>query len=97
MFRTWASDILPQDNNESGDVLAYTLLTVVILPSSTPGQGPWLSWPWVPGGTYQVQYETSLMQPVNWTPLMTYQQTNVTQTVSLDSAEPVVFYRLRQL
>ena len=29
--------------------------------------------------------------------MMTYQQTNVTQTVSLDSAEPVVFYRLRQL
>ena len=48
-------------------------------------------------GTYELQYATSLAAPVNWTPLMTCQLTNVAQTVSLDSAEPVIFYRLQQL
>jgi hypothetical protein len=47
-------------------------------------------------GNYQLQYTTSLAAPVIWTPLMTYQQTNVAQTVALDSANPVVFYRLQQ-
>ena len=50
-----------------------------------------------PVGTYELQYATSLVPPAVWTPLMTYQQTNVVQTVSLDSAQPVIFYRLRQL
>jgi hypothetical protein len=35
--------------------------------------------------------------PVTWTPLTTYEQTTVAQTVSLDSSEPVIFYRLQQL
>jgi hypothetical protein len=48
-------------------------------------------------GNYELQYATSLVQPVNWTPLTTYQQTNVAQTISLDSSNPVVFYRLQQL
>ena len=68
-LRTWASDAVPQDFNESGDVLAYTLLSVVILPPSTPGQGPWLSWPWAPGGTYQVQFKNRLSDPT-WQALL---------------------------
>ena len=52
---------------------------------------------YAPLGNYQLQYATSLIPPVTWAPLMTYQQTNVAQTVSLDSAEPVIFYRLQQL
>ena len=63
VLRTWASDAVPQDYNESGDVLAYTILTVVILPPATPGQGPWLSWTWVPGGNYQVQFKDRLSDP----------------------------------
>jgi hypothetical protein len=48
-------------------------------------------------GTYELLYATSIAQPVNWQPLMTYQQTNVAQTVALDSSSPVIFYRLQQL
>ena len=48
-------------------------------------------------GAYQLQYATSLTSPINWTPLTTYQQTNVQQSVSLDSTNPVIFYRLQQL
>jgi hypothetical protein len=49
-----------------------------------------------PIGNYQLQYATSLAAPVQWTTLMTCAQTNVAQTVSLDSAEPMIFYRLQQ-
>ena len=48
-------------------------------------------------GSYELQYATSLVAPVTWTPLMTCQQTNIEQTMPLDSAEPVIFYRLQQL
>ncbi len=48
-------------------------------------------------GSYQLQYSTSLAPPVIWTPLMSYQQTNLTQTVPVTSEQPVVFYRLKQL
>lgn len=48
-------------------------------------------------GSYQLQYATSLAPPVTWTPLMTYQQTNLIQTVPVTSDQPVVFYRLQQL
>ncbi len=48
-------------------------------------------------GTYNLLYTTSLVPPISWTPLMTYQQTNVAQTVSLDPSAPVIFYRLQQL
>jgi hypothetical protein len=47
-------------------------------------------------GNYQLQSATSLATPMIWTPMLTYQQTNVAQTVFLDSAEPVIFYRLQQ-
>lgn len=50
-----------------------------------------------PLGAYQLEYTTSLVSPVNWATLMTYAQTNVAQTVSLDSTDPVIFYRLRRL
>jgi hypothetical protein len=48
-------------------------------------------------GAYGLLYTTSLASPVNWTTLMTYQQTNALLTVSLDSSNPVIFYRLQPL
>jgi hypothetical protein len=48
-------------------------------------------------GAYVLQYATSLAAPVAWTTLRTYQQTNLVQAVSLDSDQPVIFYRLQQL
>ena len=48
-------------------------------------------------GTYELLYTTSLARPITWTPLLTYRQTNIAQTVSLGSAKPVIFYRLQQL
>jgi hypothetical protein len=47
-------------------------------------------------GIYQLQSATSLANPVTWSPVMTYAQTNVAQTVSLDTSNTFVFYRLQQ-
>lgn len=63
LFKTWASDILPQDYNHSGHVLAYSFLTAEIMAPATPSQGPWISWPFVPGNTYRVQFKNSLDDP----------------------------------
>ncbi len=48
-------------------------------------------------GNYQLLTTTSLLAPVTWTPLMTCQQTNAAQSVSLDPTIPAVFYQLQQL
>jgi Tol biopolymer transport system component len=64
LMQSWASDLSPGDFNHSGDVLARTILTAVILPPATPGQGPWLYWPFVPGNNYSIQFKNSFADPV---------------------------------
>ncbi len=63
LFQTWASDMVPNDANRSGDVLSYVLLTAMILPPPASGEGPLISWPWVPGNNYRVQFKASLSDP----------------------------------
>lgn len=48
-------------------------------------------------GNYLLQYTTNLTVPIQWQPLPGFQQTNIEQSVNLDSANPDVFYRLQQL
>jgi Tol biopolymer transport system component len=60
LFQSWASDLVANDANQSGDVFAHTILTVVIFPPGVPGQGAWISWPYVPGNNYDVQFKHSL-------------------------------------
>ncbi len=57
-LQSWASDLYPQDFNQSADVLAQTFLYVSI--STSLGQGPTLSWPVQPGETYHAQYKDRL-------------------------------------
>ncbi len=49
-----------------------------------------------PGANYEIQYATDLTAPTAWQTLEDYQPTNMVETVDLDSANPVVFYRLMQ-
>lgn len=65
LLQSWASDLAAGDFNFSGDVLATTIFTAMILPSSAPGEGPWLSWPILPGGNYRVQFKNDLSDS-NW-------------------------------
>jgi hypothetical protein len=48
------------------------------------------------GNTYQVQYCTNFGPGAVWSNLLTYSQTNVSQTLSLDPSVPQVFYRVQQ-
>jgi hypothetical protein len=57
LFTSWASDLIANDFNRNSDVFGYTFLTATIQSSGTAGQGPWISWPYVPGKNYRVQYK----------------------------------------
>ncbi len=81
---------------EAGEV-AVVGASPLLRPQANAGQGRSLTLFANPGANYQLQSTTSLIPPVTWTPLMNYQPTNASQTVSLDSTEPVIFYRLQQL
>jgi hypothetical protein len=48
------------------------------------------------GNTYQVQYCTNLAPGALWSTLLTYNQTNVSQSFNLDPTVPQVLYRVQQ-
>ena len=48
------------------------------------------------GNSYQIQYCTNLGPVAVWHPLLTYTQTNAVQTVSVDSSQSAIFYRVQQ-
>lgn len=50
----------------------------------------------LPGGTYEVQSATCLWPEAAWSPLFTYTQTNLVQSLELDATNPVIFFRLVQ-
>ncbi|HEX4349693.1 MAG TPA: fibronectin type III domain-containing protein, partial [Verrucomicrobiae bacterium] len=62
----------------SGEVVVVGTQTI-LRPLADPVLGRTLS-VYANPGTYQLLYTTSLTSPVNWTPLMTCQQTNAVQT-----------------
>ena len=76
VFQTWASDLVPGDYNQSGDLVAVKIATsnptpvfagqIVFAPGS--GQSPTLTWPAVSGASYQVQFKDSLTDST-WQPL----------------------------
>ncbi len=72
VFQSWASDLVAGDFNQGADVFALKLYSsnsipvfvgeVVFAPASGPS--PKLTWPAVPGKSYQVQYKNNLSDPV---------------------------------
>ena len=68
LFQSWASDLTGGDFNHNSDLFAYTFLSAIILPSASPGVGPTLSWPWVPGNNYRVEFKNRL-EDSDWQPL----------------------------
>ena len=47
-----------------------------------------------PGNTYQLQATTDISSPNGWQTTQTYSPSSVQQTINVDSANPVIFYRL---
>jgi len=68
-----------------------------LMTPQTSAQGRALTVYGNPNSNYQVQYTTNLVPPVVWLPLSNFQQSSVTQTVTLDDSLPVVYYRIQQL
>ncbi len=64
LIQSWASDLAANDLNASGDLFATAIFTMVILPPATPGQGPVLSWPLMPGDNPRVQCKDDLDDPI---------------------------------
>jgi len=48
------------------------------------------------GFNYQLQSSTNLLSPTSWIPVVTYPQTNVSQSLNVGSSNPLIFYRLNQ-
>jgi hypothetical protein len=71
VFTSWASDLLPNDYNNSADVFTLDLSASVPAPdfslTAWPGTSrtasTWLSWPVVIGKSYRAQYKHSLDDP----------------------------------
>ena len=59
IFSAQASDLAQNDFNQSGDVLAFSLLLASVNPGGF-GQGPTLTWPARPGENYFVVFKNSL-------------------------------------
>ena len=65
VFQSWAADLVPQDGNQGSDLFALSLystnsiasFSAGILQPATLGQGPTVTWPAVPGVSYQVQFK----------------------------------------
>ncbi len=68
VFDSWATDLVPEDFNQSSAVFAFDLyspgafplFSVQIVNGAAPLQGPTLTWPAQPGKSYRAQFKTSL-------------------------------------
>ena len=63
VFRSWGSDLMAGDYNQSGDLFALAFLYAAI--NAPNGTGPTISWTVSPGQTYSVEYKDDL-NAGNW-------------------------------
>jgi Tol biopolymer transport system component len=63
VFASWASNLAADDFNHFSDLFAFAFLYVNVT-LGAPGQGPTLSWPYVSGHNYQVEYKNNLNDSV---------------------------------
>lgn len=64
LFQSWASDLLSQTSQHSGEVFELVFLYSSLLAGSNPGQGAVLHWPNRSGEVYHVQFKNGLGDPV---------------------------------
>jgi Tol biopolymer transport system component len=75
VFQSAGFDLVTNDFNRSGDILAFNLFTGGVIPvfqlqtiPGSPASKPTLLWPVLPGKFYQVLFKNSLSDPA-WQPL----------------------------
>lgn len=59
VFASWASNLFADDFNHFSDIFAYEFLYIDVS-LGAPGQAPTISWPYVSGHSYQLQYKNNL-------------------------------------
>ena len=74
VFASWASNLSPNDFNHFSDLFAYAFFYADVV-AGPGGQGPTVSWPYVPAHTYHVEYKDNLADS-SWLP--------VTGTINID-------------
>jgi Fibronectin type III domain len=87
--------ILADANGKPGEVVVVGV-NPLLRPGIDANQNRALTLYSNPGTNYQLQQSTDISSPANWQALCEYQPASVQQTISLDSANPVIFYRLMQ-
>ena len=94
VFASWASNLAADDFNHFSDLFAFAFLYVNVT-LGAPGQGPTLSWPYVSGHNYQVEYKNNLndsvWQQVNGTININGNQASLTDPAPASSQR---FYRV---
>jgi Tol biopolymer transport system component len=60
IFQSWASDCVVNDFNQAADLIAYEFFYAYVTPGAAPGDGPVISWPFVSGHSYHVQFKNDL-------------------------------------
>jgi Tol biopolymer transport system component len=96
IFQSWSSDLTSfGDCNANADLFAYAFPYLQITPPVSVLEGPVLTWPAVPGQTYQVQFVDSLpggpWQNLSGTLVITGNQASLSNTPPVSSQR---FYRL---
>jgi Tol biopolymer transport system component len=96
VFQSWSSDLTSfGDFNADADLFAYAFPYLQITPPVSALEGPVLTWPAVPGQTYQVQSVDSLSggpwQNLSGTLVITGNQASLSNTPSVSSQR---YYRL---
>jgi hypothetical protein len=57
LFQSWASDLVAQDFNQMSDLYQFPFLYAAIVPTNN---SVWVTWPFLPGNNYRVEYKTNL-------------------------------------
>lgn len=65
-FKSWGTDLMSGDFNQSGDVFVFAFLYAAITADSS--SAPTINWPAASGQTYNVEYKDELTDP-SWQPV----------------------------
>lgn len=63
IFQSWAGNSIVNDFNQAADIVAYEFFFADVSPGAAPGAGPTITWPFVPGLSYHVQFKNNLSDP----------------------------------
>jgi len=92
-FVSWGSDLAGTDFNHSSDLFSYAFLAASV---AANGGNPTISWPWLAGKNYKIEYKDNLSDPTWQEAQGTISHVGVKGILQDASAGPSMrFYRVR--